>query len=693
MPSNRPPRGTRLEVSLDHSVDTLVRLLGWTEPVLSYTGFGSPGKVLGRLVLAPSGSSRLRRMLPALVGISLGLAVLCLVAPLAAAVASALVVLSVAPLGRTFTGRVAALLLIWMAASQFAYVVAWPLSFPPRQAVAWTVAAIAAVGWRGLSGPAPGPRHVLRRLGPSTVALLAFVAVVTWWFWPWRGDATHVLDRMLLGWDHSGHFGMVERLRAPQAWPSSFTGYPRGYHSLVASLMELGVGRPAGLDSELVAYGYAMLLVIAASVVLLTASVLDAPVFWRHPVLLAPATAAMVTVYLQFQDASQAPYLGFGNFIEAAGFAGAGVLLAVRWVRREDTWRWFLLGCAAAGIVGTWTLLLAFLAPVPVAVWLARRPFEPAALPRLISRAGGAVVMVVLAAWAQPPVTQAIAPAAQPAAGPLAALDRFLLADGAISTSAQGWPMVFPLAGVAVPLGLALYGRRSAAGLRVAWLWLPAAVAVASAFAIMGYEVARVGSMRYYGVKVLCAAMLVAGSVAVLASAYVLEDVLSRPRRPIVVRVVVVFLTAALLFCDGGPVRLGPLPASPGGFARAYIASDRPEERQPLSDAIRASCIEVAGRPGEYYLLVPGASHDDLVRANVWLITCGLDWDSPDHAPVLRELLPDQSQGGRTTVDLPVDTRRILQARPRAMVIVSSTLLSEASRELTPVEKGRLIGY
>jgi hypothetical protein len=152
-------------------------------------------------------------------------------------------------------------------------------------------------------------------------------------------------------------------------------------------------------------------------------------------------------------------------------------------------------------------------------------------------------------------------------------------------------------------------------------------------------------------------------------------------------------LTAVMLLCDGGPVRLGPLQASPGGAARAYIASAGPEQRQRLSEAIRASCTAIAGRPGEYYLLVAGATHDDLVRANVWLITCGLDWGSPDHSPVLRELLPDQFEDGRTIIDLPVDTRRILQARPRARVIVSTAVAPLARLELTSAEKDRVVSY
>jgi hypothetical protein len=210
---------------------------------------------------------------------------------------------------------------------------------------------------------------------------------------------------------------------------------------------------------------------------------------------------------------------------------------------------------------------------------------------------------------------------------------------------------------------------------------------------MLGYEVARVGSLRYYGIKVLCAATLVAGSVALVTSAQVLDGLLSRPRPPIAVGAAVAVLTAAMLLFHGGPVRLGPLQASPGGLARAYLASAEPERRQLLSDAIRASCKAIAGNPGEYYLLVPGANHDDLVRANVWLITCGLDLGSTDHSAVLRKLLPGQPQDGRTIIDLPVDTRRILQARPLARVIVSTADAPAARQELTSAEVDRVVTY
>ena len=88
-----------------------------------------------------------------------------------------------------------------------------------------------------------------------------------------------------------------------------------------------------------------------------------------------------------------------------------------------------------------------------------------------------------------------------------------------------------------------------------------------------------------------------------------------------------------------------------------------------------------------------GATHDDLVRANVWLITCGLDWGSPYHSPVLRALLPEQFEDDRTIIDLPVDTRRILQARPRARVIVSTDVAPLARQELTSAEKDRVVSY
>ena len=77
-------------------------------------------------------------------------------------------------------------------------------------------------------------------------------------------------------------------------------------------------------------------------------------------------------------------------------------LLPLGWGRRDDVWRWFLLGSAAAGIVGTWPLLLAVCVPVPFAVWLGRRRDEPGCLKRLLLTMPVGVLPAVLAFLNQP---------------------------------------------------------------------------------------------------------------------------------------------------------------------------------------------------------------------------------------------------------------------------------------------------
>lgn len=619
------------------------------------------------------------------------LTVACLAWPLAGTLLAALVVIALAPLGRSLPLRVGMVLLLWMSASQFLYLADWPAPFPPRQAVAWLLAALIVLGYRVVRTGQRNAAPLLPELDAPALGLAAFVAIVAWWYLPWRGDADHVLDRMLLGWDHSGHFAMVEQLRSPAAAAASaFGGYPRGYHALVASLMELGSGRPVGLDSELVAYTYGCLAVMGASLVVMAAFVLAAPVFRRRPALLVPAVAALVTVYLQLEDASQVPYYGFGNFLEAAGLAGAAMLLPLGWTRRQDAWRWFLLGWAAAGIVGTWPVLLIFLVPVPLSVWLARRSNEAHLLGRLASTAPWAVAPPLMAALAQPP---AVAGLTRPTETVTLwqALDRFLLLDGALRTSSTSWPIVFALTAVATPLALGLLARRRTgrAIIPAAALWPAPAVALLASAVILGYEVARVGSYRYYGLKVLCATTLAATGVAVSACATLVAPL----RRARWYAPAVGAATIVLLCCAGTPVPVG-LPVSPGGAVRADLASSGPEQRIGLSRAIRASCTAIEGKPGEYYLLLPGENHEDLVRANVWLISCGLDWGSPDHAPVLRQLLPDRLEdGARTIVDVPVDTRRILRARPDARVIVPASELPSARSLLTFDLLGRVVGY
>ena len=623
---------------------------------------------------------------------------LCALLPLVGTVAAAFVVLAMAPLGRTLPARVGTLLLLWLAWSQFAYVLPWPSGLPPRQAVAWGLVAAGVLVWHAVQADRTPARRLLPEPTAGGAALVVFVATVAWWFWPWSGDADHVLDRMLLGWDHSGHFGMVEQLHVPSAAAvDAFAGYPRGYHALVASLMELGSGPAGAMGTELVAYAYGCLAVMGSSLVLLAALALDAPAFRRRPALLLPAVATLVTVLLQLDDASQVPYYGFGNFLEAAALAGAGMLLPLGWARRSDAWRWFLLGTAAAGVIATWPLLLVFLVPVPVAVWLARRPGETGVPRRLLSSAWTLVVPVLAAVLAQPPAVRAVTAGAEPAAGPLAALDRFLLLDGAIRTSSLGWPMVFPLAGLGASLLLLVLRRRiyRAPGVReVAWLWLMPLAALSASWAMLGYEYARVGAPRYYGIKVLCATTIAAGSLAVVSVATFVDALLPQRRARNLVAAASALLAAWMLVCAGTPVRIGPFPMSAGGAVRADLASSGPELRRPLAQAIQQACGAISGRPGEYYLLVPGTNHEDLVRANVWIITCGLDWGSPDHSPVLRELIPDRvDNGGNMIVDITADTEHILSVRPNARVVVPRNAEAQARMGLTLGQAQRLVVY
>ncbi|MBI4898859.1 MAG: hypothetical protein HY829_00050, partial [Actinobacteria bacterium] len=60
---------------------------------------------------------------------------------------------------------------------------------------------------------------------------------------------------------------------------------------------------------------------------------------------------------------------------------------------------------------------------------------------------------------------------------------------------------------------------------------------------------------------------------------------------------------------------------------------------------------------------------------------------------VLRALLPDTFPDGGTIIDLRVDTRRILEARPDALVIVSRADAPLSGMDLTTAEKDRLVSY
>ena len=620
-----------------------------------------------------------------------GALVACFAWPVAAVVLGAVVVVALVPMSSSLSGRVGVVALLWLSWSQFAYRLPWPTDWPPRQAVAWTLAVVLVLGFR-LWRPA-GLRDVLPHWDAAASALLVFAGVLVWWFWPWQGDATHVLDRLLLGWDNSGHFAMVEQLRLPHPdAATAFAGYPRGFHALVASLMELASGAPGSVASEVVAYAYGSLAVLAAALLMVTAWVLSSDIFRRRPLLLAPALATLITVYLQLEDAAQIPFYGFGNFGEAAALAGVAALLPLGWGRRDDVWRWFLLGSAAAGIVGTWPLLLAVCVPVPFAVWLGRRRDEPGCLKRLLLTMPVGVLPAVLAFLNQPSPAQAVA-SGTASASLWDRIDTFLLLDGAISTNSKDWPIVFAAAAVAAPVALLVWSRARRVNIgALGYLWFAPALALVASGAMLAYEQVRVGESRYYGVKVLCATTILAVGVAVVAVAESADRFGLLERLKAGVRVAVAAsATVVMLCCAGTPVRLAPLPMSPGGSLRALSASAGPDGRRPIALAVLAACEAIDGRRGEYYLLLNGVSREDHVRAGVWIISCGMNWDS-DQSPTLRVLLPDTiDKGGRSPVDVSVEARAILAQRPQATMIVTAGDALRARSRLTPQQQVRVL--
>ena len=124
---------------------------------------------------------------------------------------------------------------------------------------------------------------------------------------------------------------------------------------------------------------------------------------------------------------------------------------------------------------------------------------------------------------------------------------------------------------------------------------------------------------------------------------------------------------------------------------RRDLASTAPDRRAGLAEALRAACLVIDGRRGEYYLLTPGTNHEDAVRVGVWVIGCGLNWDS-DQSSVLRDLLPDRAgQGAEIVLDVPRDAARILIARPQAIVIVPRELGASVRAAAGPLRQQRVL--
>jgi hypothetical protein len=281
-----------------------------------------------------------------------------------------------------------------------------PLGSVGRVSLTLSVLTAGLAGWVSCS---PAPKHRLRLLVPrfslidAYPVVVAVLAAFSFRRWIRVSDGRSALTLLMRGWDNSGHYDMVESIRLhgatmdvvkPPAGAGSwaFAGYPQGYHSIVAFLMEtLGSTRPGLPQAELVGYAHGIAISMICVTTMLAAGVCAIPRLRRYPVLAGPLVA-LTTLPFVFDPAARAVQSGFANFVVAAALAGCAVLIASS--MRSVTPVWLAaLGGTLIAVAHSWALLLVLAVPAALTIAVPRRRLRYAASRRL--RLVSATVLVV----------------------------------------------------------------------------------------------------------------------------------------------------------------------------------------------------------------------------------------------------------------------------------------------------------
>lgn len=463
---------------------------------------------------------------------------------------------------------------------------------------AWAARAASQPGELKRTLPKLVPLDVLPFLagGAAAVAQMPMLAA---------GSADRALSVLSLNWDNASHFTMYSTLQAKDRvipllglaedgtrW--SFQDYPQGFHTVLATASQLAFGSAAlGPEAAVVAFTRLSALVVIAVAALVCAGLVSMPVMRRRPRVALPVVAVASAGWI-FGPGAMAHQHGFPNFYLGVALVVSAVLLVFTMEKPLLPLPLAALGGCAVGVAQNWVLLLVFLVPLPLILFLPRRRVRwRSSWGEGIAALGTAVVTGVgvgLALWQ------------------ISAIEVKTVIE---ATGGVPEPDVVRLTAVflvCTALAVRAVRQRPAAPDSLVRMRLPLLVlATGTLFAVWfgGVQLVQAGKLSYYVLKFLIAFELV---VLVLA-AVAFMVVLSRPRRtlrlrpgpahvrvPGVVASVVTAMAATQLF-GSAPVTWGqPLL---GASAAAEALADQQEAFVKVPPHIRALLRAVDEGDGE----------------------------------------------------------------------------------------------
>ncbi len=567
------------------------------------------------LVAAGMGALVLSRLLPG---------------PLLLAVAG-VVVLAV-PTSRELPRRVAYLGCVALGFAPMVWLVRLPTDVPR---VGLGVAAVAAglAAWVAVDPRRRAPRLLPRwRAADGLLALAAGWIGITLMAFLRPGSAERALALLQAGWDHSAHFSMTMSIRGGGALVSqlpesdfgdwSYASYPQGYHTAVASVMELLGGRHVGTaPQEVVLYDRGMAIVVGMALVTLAAALLSLPALRRRPLAAAPVLVLLVVAFTE-GPGGRLLVDGFPNFVVAVALLAALPLLVVPLERPLAPVPLAAVAGAALGVAHNWIMLvpIAATALVVLALPLRRRRWPrrgrdwwvPGVIATLTVLGVGHAALI-----ASPSMTSG----------------RTLITPGGIGEVSIGLLATLLAAALAVPLLAVAAGARPAglsadARLRTGWTVAMVLVGMALATVIGVIQQRGMGGLSYYfwklavGVELLGVAVIAVGAVAAL-----------RPRPAVTRGAAAARVTGVVTLCIALSQVFGVTFAASGTDPLAGASSGAQTRQASAHTEVTVGTALVLGAstaapPGQLVALVPYPNPGSLnvISAAQWVNAFSQSW-------------------------------------------------------------------
>lgn len=419
------------------------------------------------------------------------------------------------PVAKTLSRRLLLTLPVLLGGVPLLWWVPWPAFFPDRGTLvlgAAAGAAAAAAAFRLAGGSVQ--RSLLPQVrGIDLVPLAAGLAAA---FVQWNSltvrRAEDALSLLSSRWDNASHFDMYFLIRregqvipllpsAPDGSAWSFSDYPQGFHSLLATLAELVHGpswRP--MEAELVSYSILTGVVVVLSTLLVTAGVCSLPAF-RRSALIGGPVAVVIACGWSLGPGTVAYMHGYANFFLAVSLAAAAVLLAVSMDRPAMVLPLMAATFAAVGIANNWMPLLAYLPGAIVMLCLPGRRSRWAAAK---TQSIGAGMVIVLGLTGAAVAVYQLASVEVP---------DIVTAETSFPNFDAGvlWQLL-ALCAVAYILLLSRSRRQglSASQQRAGWSVLALAGGAAATLAMSVIQLVELGTLSYYSMKLMLSLELMA---------------------------------------------------------------------------------------------------------------------------------------------------------------------------------------